>query len=207
MLYQLSILCKTYTDVFFVSDYKNYSSFGILKTSTLESFTKMTIRECIKKHNFDKNSSFIKIVDEKIPIDVVLYMLSLRDNNFIVALIASSKYPSRICKQIMLNIMNDFYDTKLMHPKLAIIANDVYIKNNYIEHIFNNYQDPKKCDKIELIKSQLDETKDIMINNINLILERGEKIEDLLQQSKDLNMTSKLFLKQTKKINSCCTIS
>ena len=69
-----------------------------------------------------------------------------------------------------------------------------------------NYQDPKQADKIYSINKQLDETLDVMKKNIDKVLDRGVKIEELVKKSKDLSYTSKQFYKNSKNLNRCCII-
>jgi synaptobrevin homolog YKT6 len=38
------------------------------------------------------------------------------------------------------------------------------------------------------------------------VLERGERLEDLVDRSGELSAQSKLFYKQAKKTNSCCAV-
>ena len=52
----------------------------------------------------------------------------------------------------------------------------------------------------------LDETKDILVKSIDEVLERGEKLEDLVDISKDLSAQSKMFYKGAASTNSCCLI-
>jgi len=47
--------------------------------------------------------------------------------------------------------------------------------------------------KIQLIRNNLDETKDIMSNNIEQLIDRGEKLEDLEIKSKDMCKEAELF--------------
>lgn len=68
------------------------------------------------------------------------------------------------------------------------------------------YQDPAKVDKIMKLDKQLAETKDILYKTIDAVLARGEKLEDLVEKSDHLSQQSKLFYKQAKKTNSCCSI-
>ena len=48
-------------------------------------------------------------------------------------------------------------------------------------------------DNILKIQNQLDETRDIMVQNIESILERGETIQELVDKTDDLEMSSKVF--------------
>ena len=90
-------------------------------------------------------------------------------------------------------------------------------------------QDPAKVDKITQINRTLDETKEevvrqsyftllafanhdsrvcplLQVRTIDSILERGAKLDTLVDQSEDLSRQSKMFYKQAKKTNSCCVI-
>ncbi len=58
--------------------------------------------------------------------------------------------------------------------------------------------------KVETIQKQLEETKEKLVQNITMLLDRGERIEELLEKSKELNKSSIQFKKNAKKLNSCC---
>ncbi|KAG2773923.1 hypothetical protein PC129_g10982 [Phytophthora cactorum] len=68
------------------------------------------------------------------------------------------------------------------------------------------YQDPSKADKISAIQKELDETTAVLSKTIDNVLERGEKLDDLVSKSQDLSSQSKVFYKQAKKTNSCCVV-
>lgn len=69
------------------------------------------------------------------------------------------------------------------------------------------YQDPKEADAITKMQNDLDETKIILRNTIEQVLERGEKLDELVNQSENLSLQSKAFYKTAKKTNSCCNFS
>ncbi|OQS01316.1 synaptobrevin-like protein [Achlya hypogyna] len=66
-----------------------------------------------------------------------------------------------------------------------------------------DYQDPTKADKISAIQKELDETTAVLSKTIDSVLERGEKIDDLVANSVDMRSQSKVFYKQPKKTYSC----
>ncbi|DAZ95219.1 TPA: hypothetical protein N0F65_003454 [Lagenidium giganteum] len=68
------------------------------------------------------------------------------------------------------------------------------------------YQDPSKADKIAAIQKELDETTAVLSKTIDNVLERGERLDDLVSKSQDLSSQSKVFYKQAKKTNSCCVV-
>ena len=47
----------------------------------------------------------------------------------------------------------------------------------------------------------------ILHKTIDSVLERGTKLDSLVERSDDLSRQSKMFYKQAKKTNSCCVIS
>ena len=69
------------------------------------------------------------------------------------------------------------------------------------------YQDPAAADKVTKIQKDLEETTHILHKTIDSVLERGTKLDSLVERSDDLSRQSKMFYKQAKKTNSCCIIS
>ena len=68
-------------------------------------------------------------------------------------------------------------------------------------------QDPAEADKLTKIQRELDQTKAILHETIESLLDRGEKLDDLVGKSDALSFASKQFYKQAKKTNSCCNMS
>ena len=68
------------------------------------------------------------------------------------------------------------------------------------------YQDPAAADKLMRIQRDLDETKVILHKTIESVLERGQRLDDIVAKSEDLSMASQMFYKQARNTNSCCTI-
>ena len=60
--------------------------------------------------------------------------------------------------------------------------------------------------KISQIKSDIDDSKKVLLRSISKVIERGENIEDLVNKTQTLSVQSKLFFKSSRKFNSCCWI-
>ena len=58
---------------------------------------------------------------------------------------------------------------------------------------FNSDEADRSIDNIGTVKSQIDEVKDVMVQNIERVLERGEKIELLVDRTNDLNQQAFRF--------------
>ena len=67
-------------------------------------------------------------------------------------------------------------------------------------------QDPAQADKLTKIQRDLDDTKVVLHQTIESMLNRGEKLENLVDKSSDLSMASQMFYKQARKTNSCCRL-
>ncbi len=75
-----------------------------------------------------------------------------------------------------------------------------------LEQSLQDYQDPAQMDKLLKVDQQLNQTKEILLQTIDKVLQRGEKLDDLVEKSKNLTDASKVFYKQARKTNSCCVI-
>ena len=73
-----------------------------------------------------------------------------------------------------------------------------------INDLLIKYQTPHNEDSISKISKDLEETKTVLHESIDKMLERGEKIDKIVEKSQDLSRQSKLFYKRSKKLNSWC---
>ena len=87
------------------------------------------------------------------------------------------------------------------------------------------FQDPTQSDAMSRLQSDLDDTKIVLVrffvllrpasdsvltlqhSTIEAVLQRGEKLDDLVDKSEALSMQSKAFYKTARKTNSCCGTS
>lgn len=76
----------------------------------------------------------------------------------------------------------------------------------YLTEALTKFQDPAEADKLMKIQRDLDETKIILHKTIESVLERGERLDSLVEKSSDLSAASQMFYKQAKKTNQCCTV-
>ena len=97
--------------------------------------------------------------------------------------------------------------------------------NGQCEVYLQKFQDPTKSDAMSRLQTDLDDTKIILVsyvhneifqvhqvdnfqhNTIEAVLQRGEKLDDLVDKSEALSMQSKAFYKTARKTNSCCGTS
>ena len=78
--------------------------------------------------------------------------------------------------------------------------------NNICTELVKKFQVPHEADKILKIQKDLDETKTILVQSMDKLLDRGEALDSLANKSGDLSLQSKIFLDQASGLNSCCSI-
>jgi len=78
--------------------------------------------------------------------------------------------------------------------------------NHDLDTIARQYADPASVDKIVKVQDELDKTIETMHVAIEKVLERGENIEDLVKKTDELNESTRIFVNDAKKLNSCCNI-
>merc|ERR1712038_1953328 len=71
--------------------------------------------------------------------------------------------------------------------------------NGQCEMYLKKFEDPKQSDPMSRIQNDLDETKIVLHSTIEAVLERGEKLDDLVDKSEALSMQSKAFYKTARK--------
>jgi synaptobrevin family protein YKT6 len=74
------------------------------------------------------------------------------------------------------------------------------------EALLQQSQTPDKVDDIEKIRKDLDETQETLHKTINDLLVRGQKLDDLADQSEDLGVFSREFLKRSESMNGGCCL-
>eukprot|EP01041_Mallomonas_annulata_P008976 gene8976-18574_t len=114
-----------------------------------------------------------------------------------------SEYPPRVAFSLLTKLLDDF---SIQTPSWRTEKRNEAIAWSPLDDAVVRYQDPTQADPIMRIQKNLDETRDVLHNTIDSVLQRGEKLEDLVERSGELSAQSKLFYKQAKRANSCCVL-
>ncbi|KAH8980094.1 snare protein YKT6 [Lactarius deliciosus] len=117
-------------------------------------------------------------------------------------IITDHEYPVRPAFSLLTKLLDDFTakvpQSSFSNPS-AISFPDI---NTYLQ----KYQDPRHADNIMRVQQELDETKIVLHKTIESVLQRGEKLDNLVERSTALSAQSKMFYKTAKKQNSCCSV-
>ena len=116
------------------------------------------------------------------------------------------EYPARVAFVLLGQILDDFTEAHGDAWRSCTVPESIPFPK-LEEYYLPKYQDPSAADKVTKIQKDLDETTQILHKTIDSVLERGVKLDNLVERSNDLSAQSKMFYKQAKKTNSCCVIS
>eukprot|EP00934_Nitzschia_sp_Nitz4_P009001 Nitzschia sp. Nitz4//scaffold52_size167869//15149//15885//NITZ4_002256-RA/size167869-snap-gene-0.219-mRNA-1//-1//CDS//3329553975//8991//frame0 len=129
----------------------------------------------------------------------------VRSDGLAGAVTTDLEYPARVAFVLLGQLLEDFTATVGDVWQSCTVPESIAFPK--LEEYLQKYQDPSAADKITKIQKDLDETTQILHKTIDSVLERGVKLDNLVERSNDLSAQSKMFYKQAKKTNSCCVIS
>lgn len=129
----------------------------------------------------------------------------VRSDGLAGAVTTDLEYPARVAFVLLTQLLDEFVGT--VGDSWRAVSTPESVQFPPIEEYLRKYQDPTTADKVTKIQKDLDETTSILHKTIDSVLERGAKLDDLVERSDDLSKQSKMFYKQAKKTNSCCVIS
>ncbi|PPQ67690.1 hypothetical protein CVT26_007417 [Gymnopilus dilepis] len=117
-------------------------------------------------------------------------------------IITDEEYPVRPAFSLLTKVLDDF----TAKVPQSSFNNPSSISFPEINTYIQKYQDPRQADTIMRVQQELDETKIVLHKTIESVLQRGEKLDNLVERSNALSMQSKMFYKTAKKQNSCCIV-
>ena len=127
----------------------------------------------------------------------------VKQEGIAVAVCTDEDYPQRVAQSFMLKALDGFLNVH--GQKWKDINQPTDLPTPQLQALITKYQDPEQADDIAKINKDLGETKQILIKSIDQLLERGEKLEDLMDSSAELSYQSKAFMK-TAEGNNCCIL-
>jgi len=185
---QDAVLCSSAFDL---------SSFGFFQRGSAQEFMTFACRTVAKRA---QPNSKLHIQQEP----HVLYSHASSDGLVAIA-VCDNEYNPRVAFTMLAQVMTDFQST--FRGKYAVESQiDNFIAWPELPQTLQKYQNPEEADKILKIKKDIEETKVVMYEALDKILERGEKIDSLVEKSNDLGAASKTFYSQAKKTNSSCCV-
>ncbi|KAJ2156599.1 palmitoyltransferase [Coemansia sp. RSA 552] len=117
--------------------------------------------------------------------------------------ITDKEYPEMVAMELATKLAREF---EQQHSAAAIERATGGVGFPAVQEYLAKYQDPQQANTILKVQKELDETKQVLHKTIEGVLERGEKLDTLVDRSTELSNQSKMFYKTAKKTNSCCIV-
>lgn len=115
-------------------------------------------------------------------------LLCYRRGNECWLMITDLEYPTRVSFELLQQLSENYSE-------------------EHMQRIIDQCQDPSSVDSIYRVQRELDETMVIMHENISKLLERGHRIDELVDKTEQLSDSSVRFYKAARQHNRCCIIS
>jgi len=125
-----------------------------------------------------------------------------RSDGLVGIIISDKDYPLRVAYSLLTKVLDEF---SLRYPP-SKFQSATSLDFPELHTYLTRFQDPNQADTIMKVQAELDETKGVLHKTIESVLERGEKLDSLVERSDALSAQSKLFYRSAKKQNSCCTV-
>jgi synaptobrevin family protein YKT6 len=127
-----------------------------------------------------------------------------------VAVLSTYEYPHRVAHDLITIVFERFCDTNYYRTnstRFASQTRDLDFKgfDSTMNELLEQYRAPEKVDNILMIHNELEETKGIILNSLDKLLDRGDRLDDLLDRTSDLSFATKQFAKRADDLNKCCT--
>ncbi|KAI8886628.1 snare-like protein [Backusella circina FSU 941] len=193
-LYSILIVRKDADKAKIIASHFDLSSFGFFQRGSVQEFMNFTATTIAERTNPGQRQS---VESENNVAHVYCHPQG------VCGMIMSDKdYPSRVAFSLLNKIMDEF---------LVKFQPEVWKKAQTLEYpelatYVTKYQDPQQADTIMKVQKELDETTAILHKTIDSVLQRGEKLDSLVDRSEALSNQSKMFYKTAKKTNSCCVV-
>lgn len=195
-LYSLSVLYKGASKANLLKAAYELGTFGFFQRSGVQEFMTFTSALIVERTSQGSRASVIE--------QEYLCHVYVRNDNLAAVVIADSEYPKRVCFTLLDKVLEEFSSQvdSIHWPS----GTPDTINYRALDIHLAKYQNPKEADAMTKVQAELDETKIILHNTMESLLERGEKLDDLVAKSEHLGNQSKAFYKTARKTNSCCEI-
>lgn len=172
------------------------SSYGFFQRSNVKEFIIFFTRTLVKRTARGTRQS----IDHE---NYVVHV-HLRQDGLAGVAVCDAEYPQRVAYGALNQLLLDFHES--YGDRWPMVLSDTSFAFPPLEEAIVKFQDPAKADKLTKIHEDLEKTISIVHKTIDSVLDRGTKLENLVKQSEDLGMQSKLFYEHAAAANRCCVL-
>eukprot|EP00617_Octactis_speculum_P018812 CAMPEP_0185757102 /NCGR_PEP_ID=MMETSP1174-20130828/15540_1 /TAXON_ID=35687 /ORGANISM="Dictyocha speculum, Strain CCMP1381" /LENGTH=205 /DNA_ID=CAMNT_0028436373 /DNA_START=33 /DNA_END=650 /DNA_ORIENTATION=- len=185
-----------------LSEAIDLNSFGYFQRATVQQVTNAFSKIVVKR--IEPSQRITVEVEGLADYQVHTYV---RSDGLAATLTGDTEYPTRVAFAVLNEVLDSFSTDPYTSGWEGVVENNAFGRWVPLNEKLATCQDPASFDKILRIQNDLQSTQKVLHSTIDNLLERGEKLDDLVQRSDELSATSKQFYRQARKSNSCCVIS
>ncbi|KAH7645321.1 YKT6 v-SNARE homolog [Dermatophagoides farinae] len=194
-LYHIGVLYKRENNsIICLRHASDLSTFGFFQRNSVGEFMRFTAKMIVERCELATRSSLQQ--------QEYLCHCYIRSDRLAGIVISDNEYPNRVAHTLLSKILEEFTQSvpSIRWPTMQE-GQAPYTK---LDQYLARFQNPKEADAMTKLQTEIDETKIILHDAITGILERGEKLDNLVEKSEELSTQSKLFYKTARKTNQCC---
>nr|XP_058152681.1 synaptobrevin homolog YKT6 isoform X1 [Dasypus novemcinctus] len=184
-LYCLSVLYKGEPKSVLLKAAYDVSSFSFFQRASVQEFMAFTSQLIVER---SAKGSRASVKEQE-----YLCHVYVRSDSLAGVVIADGEYPSRVAFTLLEKVLDEF--SKQVDRVDWPVGSPATIPYAALDHHLSKYQNPREADPMTKVQAELDETKIILHNTMESLLERGEKLDDLVSKSEVLGVHSKAFYK------------
>jgi len=185
---------KSNNQVVCLKDASDLSSFGFFQRGSVSEFMKFTSKVVVER---TERGTRVSVKEQE-----YLCHVYVRLDGLSAVVISDHEYPNRVAHTLLMKVLDDFCASIPQATWQSSGDNTVNFLG--LDITLHKFQEPKQADMLTKLQADVDETKIILHSTITALLERGEKLDDLVAKSDDLSAQSKVFFKTARKTNQCC---
>nr|XP_045017201.1 synaptobrevin homolog YKT6-like [Jaculus jaculus] len=195
-LCSLSVLYKSEPRAVLLKAAYDMSSFSFFQRPSVREFMAFTSQPIVERSAKGSRASVKQ--------QEYLCHVYVRNGSLAGVVIVDSEYPSRVAFTLLEKVLEEFSEQvdRIDWP----LGSPATIQYTALDGYLSRYQNPRDADPMSKVQAELDETKIILHNTMESLLERGEKLDDLVSKSEVLGTQSEAFYKTARKQHSCCAV-
>ncbi|KAK0417793.1 hypothetical protein QR680_013214 [Steinernema hermaphroditum] len=172
------------------------SSFSFFQRNSVKEFMEFTGKLLVERNNVPSRSSMQE--------NEYFCHTYIRQDGLSGVCVTDGEYQKRVAFTMLTKVLDDF-SQKVHSVQWAQIKSEKDCTYVGLPELLTKWQNPREADAMTRVQEEVEETKIVLHNTIQSVLDRGEKLDDLVKASEGLSDQSKMFYTQARKMNKCCS--
>uniref|UniRef100_A0A1I7ZJY3 Synaptobrevin homolog YKT6 n=1 Tax=Steinernema glaseri TaxID=37863 RepID=A0A1I7ZJY3_9BILA len=172
------------------------SSFSFFQRNSVKEFMEFTGKLLVERNAVPSRSSMQE--------NEYFCHTYIRQDGLSAVCVSDAEYQKRVAFTMLTKVLEDF-SQKVHSVQWAQIKHEKDCAYAALPELLAKWQNPREADAMTRVQEEVEETKIVLHNTIQSVLERGERLDDLVTASEGLSDQSKMFYTQARKMNRCCS--